>query len=196
MINTTPNQPDTTTEPNKFQFASLGVRIAAAVIDFLLYFPFIILAVYNFISLKSFGLDLLINLIPLFYKPYMEWKYGATVGKMVVKLKVVGKDGTAITFDQAMTRFVPFFIYMAIVVMSNYHLFSAYGFMEAIDLEKITELQQKNRFAGASSFASFLLTFSILYVITNPYRQGLHDRLAKTYCIQLHRQKTTSKKEA
>jgi len=183
------DQPTTeNTEPkaleNNFRFATLGIRLAAAFIDVLIYLPVAAFGVYNLVTYKSFGLDLLVTLFPLIYKPLMEWKYGATLGKMAVKVKVISTTSSNISLDQALARFTPFFLYLGVVAMSNYHLFTNSAFAEATNLEAVAELQQKSQFTGVSSFASFVMIFSILYIITNRFNQGLHDKLARTYCIR------------
>ena len=167
-----------------FRFASLGIRLAAAFIDVLVYMPVAAFGVYNLVTYKSFGLDLLVNLFPLFYKPLMEWKYGATLGKMAVNVKVISTSSLNISLDQALARFAPFFLYLGVIIMSNYHLFADPAFAAADHLEAVAELQQKSQFTGVSSFASFVMIFSILFIITNPFRQGVHDKLARTYCIR------------
>ena len=181
---TTENNEHSKAPKNHFRFATLGVRLAAAFIDVLVYMPVAAFGVYNLATYKSFGLDLLVNLFPLFYKPLMEWKYGATLGKMALKVKVISTSSLNISLDQALARFTPFFLYLGVIIMSNYHLFTNSAFAEAADLEAVAELQQKSQFTGVSSFASFVMIFSVLYIITNPFRQGLHDKLARTYCIR------------
>ena len=181
---TTENTDSSQTQKKHFRFASLWNRVSAALIDTLVYLPFAAFGVYNLVTYKSFGLDLLVNLFPLLYKPLMEWKYGATLGKMAVNIRVISTSSFHITLDQAMARFTPFFLYHGVIIMSNYHLFTNSAFAEAIHLEAVAELQQKSPFTGVSSFASFVMVFSILYLITNPFRQGLHDKLARTYCIR------------
>ncbi|MBK8392708.1 MAG: RDD family protein [Saprospiraceae bacterium] len=50
---------------------------------------------------------LVIGILLMCYKPFMEFQYGATLGKMAVKLKVVNLDFEKITLSQSIIRYIP-----------------------------------------------------------------------------------------
>ena len=69
----------------EIEYAGFWIRVGAAIIDSFVMIPIIAISFYNLLSLKSVILLYILTLISAVYKPLMEWRYGATVGKMAVK---------------------------------------------------------------------------------------------------------------
>ena len=107
------------------RFAGFGVRLGAYIIDILALIPLIGAGMY-FTSVSPnptayLGLSVLLTL----YKPVMEGMYGATLGKMAVKLKIIQEDGSQIDMQQAFIRWIPFIIGGAFGIWSNYTMIGA-----------------------------------------------------------------------
>jgi hypothetical protein len=62
------------------------------------------LSYFNITSWKIPSLYILIGLISILYKPVLECRYGATLGKMIVRLEVVGHDFGKITVSEEVKR--------------------------------------------------------------------------------------------
>jgi hypothetical protein len=63
--------------------AGFWIRVAATMLDVMLLSPVIVLQVYLLKTSDNLLLLAVLVVPPLFYKPLMEWRYGATVGKMI-----------------------------------------------------------------------------------------------------------------
>ncbi len=102
--------------------ARIGARVAAKGIDAVVFFAMVVLlwfpyfqAVLSFlvndittiwspaILLRAAALMLLPGLVPIL----CEWRWGRTLGKRMVGIRVVTERGTRISFGQALMRYIP-----------------------------------------------------------------------------------------
>lgn len=98
---------------NVLEKASVGRRIFASIIDFIIfYFVCILLALLTDSSTESVfsfhleGLPAFIAfLMMLFFWPVSEGLFGQTIGKRTMDVKVVSKNKSKISFGQAFGRF-------------------------------------------------------------------------------------------
>ena len=72
-------------------FGSFRDRFLASLIDGLVLLPLVLIEWFNKSSFKILPLMVFTFLVGFLYKLVLEYRYGATVGKMVLKLKVVNK---------------------------------------------------------------------------------------------------------
>lgn len=97
-------------QPNWGYKAGIIRRYLAIFIDSLLFIPvnIVLSIVGTFFSRENFALTILFFLLPglvfLFYNIFFIWKYGATLGKKWLKVKVISEDGQALKFSQAFNR--------------------------------------------------------------------------------------------
>ena len=75
-------------------FAGFWIRVGAQIVDTLALVPLIALNVTALYTWKQLWLALIVNVVSLCYKPFMEAKYGATLGKMALNLQVVSTAAT------------------------------------------------------------------------------------------------------
>ncbi|HLZ56090.1 MAG TPA: RDD family protein [Ktedonosporobacter sp.] len=87
-------------QASAFQYAGVGIRFLAALIDG------IIMGVVIFLINRVLGTSgaYVGGLLALVYFIVMEAMYGATVGKMALGLKVVKEDGSAISWQESIIR--------------------------------------------------------------------------------------------
>ena len=76
-------------EDLQINYSTFWQRFFASFIDGLILIPFIVIDTFNKSTWKSLPLFLITFLIALAYKPLLEAKYKATVGKMAMKLTIV-----------------------------------------------------------------------------------------------------------
>jgi len=98
--------------PSTFIYASFGSRLAAKILDGIILWG---VGLLTGLALQPFsqnwsllqaqvigtGINLVVSLI---YTSGMHWKFGATLGKMAVKAKVVRPDGSPLTLGRAIGR--------------------------------------------------------------------------------------------
>ena len=170
----------------KKEFAGFWIRFGAAIIDVLALAIFSGLNMYNTFSLKSIPLMIAIMTLLMAYKPFMEYKYGATFGKMAVKLKVTNHNFENISFDQSLIRSLPWLITSIISIVLTYLLMSHPSYMDTTGFTNISLLQKEITPAILQWLPTGILLITGLSILTNKKKMGLHDSIAKTYCIDLN----------
>ena len=117
------------------------------------------------------------------YKPLMEWRYGATLGKMVVKIRVLDDRMQGISLNQALLRFLPYFIISLSLLLSQFNLFYLEGFAEAKNIQDIQELSRQLSDGTLVVMAYFLFLFLVTPILYDEKNQTFYDKLSQTYCI-------------
>jgi len=165
------------------KWAGFWVRVGATLIDLLALGPIIILNLFNLMSIKSLVLQLLLDLVVIAYKPFMEYKYGATFGKRSMNLKVVNQNFEKISLQQAVLRSYPSWLTQVISIPTNILLYQHANFESADSFIRIASIQADVMPSFINSSLSFVCVISILVVAFTSKKQGLHDMIAKTYCV-------------
>src|SRR5262249_37444134 len=129
--------------------------------------------VYLLVSSKNLAALGFLALPPLFYKPLMEWRYGATVGKMICQLRVIASSGKPLSLGAAFLRSSPIWLgtFASFLPMLNP------GDDSLFTYQKI---------------AAWAVVLDCLKVALREKR-AIHDNLADSYCVW--RSKTTIGKE-
>lgn len=171
----------------EIKFATFWPRLGAAILDSVIIGAFVLPITYlNITDWKIPWVYILTTLISLFYKPFMEYRFGATVGKTATGLKVVGHNFERITLSEELKR-VSFYylpsILIAIMTVKSY--FSA-GFLALPGfLEFENYIGETN---PAIPWVNIIVTgFAVADCVTfftNYQRRSLHDMYAGTYVIQ------------
>jgi len=183
------------TDSSKIQplgYATFFQRMHALLIDFLIFVPLSFLEEYNMFQSKNFNIMVMIALAWFIYKPVMEWKYGATLGKMAAKIRVVDYSMQFPSFNQSMMRFTPYFAIGLSGLLLHYSLFSMDGFAEVKDINSLLELQ-KQAPIGSRLITLLFYAVSVGFIFSDEKRQALHDRFSQTYCIHVKTNKETKK---
>lgn len=89
-----------------FKKANFGERLLAFLIDFIIVIFIIVVLKFLILPLLSikFNNILLTDLITIFYNTIFIWGQGATIGKKILKLKVVNTNYQSVNFPQALGR--------------------------------------------------------------------------------------------
>ena len=165
------------------RFAGFGVRLAATLIDVLALSPIWGLGVYNSLEIKSLPLMIGLTILSTLYKPYLEWKEGATLGKMVKKIKVVNKDLQPITGEQSFHRYALWLGSVIISTAINIQLYTAPEFPDLTTFVELGEFSQDSPLNSINSFYDLFFIVAVCSFVIDERKQGLHDKLARTYCI-------------
>jgi uncharacterized RDD family membrane protein YckC len=144
---------------------------------------------FNVIVWKIPSLYVLIGLVTMSYKPFMECRFGATFGKMIVRLEVVGRNFEKITISEEIKR-VSFYLFPAILqhiitlplylsksfdTISDYREFNHYVSLNNPSLHWITGI-----------VIVLLIADTISFFVNQPNR-ALHDVYAGTNVIEKSR---------
>jgi len=163
--------------------AGFWIRFGAWILDQLIFLPIGILAFWNARSLKSTMVLVLIHLPGLFYKPLMESFFGATLGKMACKIKVVDAEGKNLSLVGAYVRYFPFLIQIGVNLAGQLILFSSEQFQSATSMMEIGQAQQENFLAPIGTIVNILVLIECIVAAFTFRKRALHDMLAESFCV-------------
>ena len=165
------------------RYAGFWIRVAASMIDALVLIPFIALSMYNLYVLKSLTLQIVVTILMMLYKPWLEYEKGATLGKMAVKIHLINNKSDKISLTQSLIRNSPWLLSQTISVFSTVALFMDPNFASATTMMDVGMMQQGGDFSSINLILSLLTLVSCVTVAFTYNKQGLHDMLASTYCV-------------
>lgn len=163
--------------------AGFWIRVGANIIDSLIFLPIAILGIWNMFSLKSTTLLILVSLPGLIYKPVMESFFGATLGKMSCKIKVIDEDGKKLSLLSAYIRFFPFLLSAGVALAGQLILFSSSQFQSATSWVEITQVQQSSFLDVIRYPVNILVLIDCICVAFTFRKRALHDMMAESYCV-------------
>lgn len=159
-------------------------RVGASLIDMVVYLPVGGINLYNMYSLKSLPLLFLSSLILIVYKPFMEYRYGATLGKMAVKIKVTNKEYGQLSIQQAVIRDIPALLGQVLSLITSLLLFMNEDFLEATSMLEVSALQNTVLSPVPNYAISIFYCISCVTVAFSASKQALHDMMAGTYVVK------------
>ncbi len=170
-------------QERSIQYAGFWTRVGASLVDALVFIPLSILSVYNTLSIKSLLFELVILIIYVGYKPLLEYNYGATLGKMAVRIKVIDIAGGPIDAQQAIIRNIPYLLAASLSMITTIALHFRTSFDEVDSFAEYNRLMEQTGYPLISALVNCFLFISCLVVAFHKKRQALHDMMAQTYCI-------------
>lgn len=175
--------PDPTTVPT----AGFLLRLGAVLIDLMVLGP-LSYALYYFIVVQpSMNGVVGIWLIMFLYKPILESKLGFTIGKWVMRLRVVDR-GTNLNIDlnQSFIRYLPWAVSYFVTLFLYIRLAQSEGITEVggfLDFNQyMASFPLSDNFLV--SIGNNFPIFSSVWLITDPWNRALHDRWAETFVIR------------
>jgi uncharacterized RDD family membrane protein YckC len=177
-------------EMEERQYAGFWLRVAASLLDFIVLLVFVGLNFMNTYSWKSLPLMLVINGLTIAYKPFMEWRYGATVGKMTLNLMVITVDYKLMSLAQSLIRSLPWLLSGAVTIYAAIALMTHPDYPTLAGFKEIAALQSAIVPMSLNMVVSVFLLASVIVVAFDSKKRGLHDMLAKTYCVKVTEEET------
>lgn len=165
--------------------APFFIRFGAAFLDLLILAPIIIINIYNALFIKNISIAVFLIILYHAYRPYMEYNFGATFGKMALQIKVVNYKFQKINLKETLFRNAPWIVSGILSVLWILDLYSNENF-ELTD--NLTAYWNILKLRANDILQTFLLAFwlaSAILMVFGEKNQGVHDLLAKTYCIKL-----------
>ncbi|MGH1337708.1 MAG: RDD family protein [Aureispira sp.] len=164
-------------------YASFTQRFYAFIIDCFVFLPLNLWSQHNIFNTKSFAIASIITLVWCLYKPWMDWKFGGTIGKLVMKIRVVDMAGMGITLNQSFLRFAPYFAISLSTLLSTYVLLNLPGFDAIRDFESAQEFEAESSSSLGVLLTYFAYLFSISSIFLEEKKQAVHDKIANCYCV-------------
>ena len=122
-------------------------------------------------------------LVEAIYKPIMEGLYGQTLGKKWMNILVVNQKGFGpISWNQSLLRYLPWAAVFYATVFIIVRHFQADGFMEVDSWPAYIKFGREHPLGENLIIAmiNYLPLFSVMWVISDPLKRALHDRVAGT----------------
>ena len=166
------------------EYANFGHRFLASLVDFLIMAVPIGGTIYFGFMEKNMMLMLVCTIIAALYKPLMEGTYSATVGKMIVGIKMVDSDHENLDLVQSFTKNGIYLISSTISVLSGFWMFGQDAFLEAEGFLDSSMAAQGNPYQMISTIWGIVILISCLMMLASDKKQTLHDRIASTFCIR------------
>lgn len=126
-------------------------------------------------------------IVPLFYNLFLEYRYGATLGKMLLKIKIVNYELQPPTISNVILRNI---IYIGLQFVSFGTDINSYfksqssdpfgftGFNSYFTPEVIIAL-----IYSACVFVIYII--ELIFLLNDPKCRALHDRIGKTYVVKI-----------
>ncbi len=180
---------DYNSDETNVEYADFWTRLGAYLLDAVILTPISLgLNFMNFMYLKSFWGYLLIALLAILYKPYLEFKYGATLGKMATNLKVTDYNFQQIDFQRSMIRSLIFVLPSIMLLPTQYMAYQNESLMGLDSFWQFnTMVSQVYPLSGfISCFMGLLVLTDLIVLLADDLKKqrSLHDRIAKTYVIK------------
>jgi uncharacterized RDD family membrane protein YckC len=140
---------------------------------------------YNELYSKSIPLLIIISLIGLVYKPFLEYRYGATVGKMAMKLTVVNYEFQKINIKEALLRNIFEIGVRLYSFILAYAIFMTPGFRDVTMLKEYAQFSKtvSNGYWFSGIYAVVII-IEIIFLVNDNQKRSLHDRIGETLVIK------------
>lgn len=166
-------------------YASFKQRALALFLDGLILSPLAVIDWLNRTEWKSVILLFIVFAAGVLYKPFLEFKKGATIGKQALNISVISSAGTPVTIQQAALRNI-FEITMRVLTFAvTLMVFVSAGFSSVTTNAEYVALQ--NNIANMNPYlvVYFLLILAeIILVLSDTKRRALHDRIGDTLVVK------------
>ncbi|GLX77832.1 hypothetical protein tinsulaeT_11720 [Thalassotalea insulae] len=165
------------------KYKTFWPRFWAGLIDGIIFMPMTSFSHWLF-SLELNGVinfiyyALIYSLSYYFYTVYMHGKFGQTIGKMLLKIKVSKIDGSPLTYERALYRD------SVVIGASILIIFTEAGpILNGINPFLATEVSQTFQVLVWIQFAWFMIEF--ITMLTNNKRRAVHDFIAGSVVTRL-----------
>ncbi len=172
-------------EELQVRYGTFWPRFWALLVDGLVLAILIPLVTYNKTEWKSMLLLVCSSLIQIAYKPFFEYEYGATPGKMALGLKVVNEEFQRASLQAIVLRNI-FGITSGLIAFGmSIYAFTRPEFAQVSNLSEYGYLSDQT-IAGLIIYAGMAIIFfvDLGFLLTSPQSRSLHDLIGKTFIIK------------
>jgi len=172
------------------KFATFWNRLGASLIDgFIISVVVVPVTYYNVIYWKIPVLFIITSLMEIIYKPFLEYRYGATWGKMFLGLRVIGHSFQNVTLNEELRR-VSFYMIPSIlqfILMVRLYFSPVFHTLTSYNAYTQYEVSSNPSTMWIALIVSFLGIADCITFFLHEQRRSLHDIYAGTYVIEIQR---------
>jgi len=170
-------------------YATFLQRLGAFFLDaFIVNLPLTFLTFYGLLTSNMNYIILSIVMLTL-YKILTEGTFGSTLGKHILRIRMVDDSGQTIDMNQSVLKNMIYLIQNSLSILSFQYIQSQLTLEE--DDQMINMINQMNAMTDnpyniSSQFITFLILVSCTSILFNPItKQTIHDKLANVFCIDV-----------
>ena len=172
-------------EHPQIKYSTAWQRFFAVIIDGLILSPFVLIDSFNKTTWKSYPILAISFLITLAYKPFLESRYGATLGKMAIKLTIVNASYQKADIKNVILRNTFEIVNRLLLAVVAVITFTNPAFEDVDSLAGYSKLSNSEAGALAVTISlSVLFLIDAIFLIADRRRQSLHDKIGQTFVIQ------------
>lgn len=163
------------------KYQTAGARFFASIIDGLIFLPFTYLISFFIVYTSAnftFWLQVLLQLVSVLYFILMHNYCGQTLGKMLLKVKVLDKSEVPISFLQAILRSLPTLLVVVLTVNFNNPQISD-GTASSGDI-----WVAKNLLGLITGLLSLFSLVNAIFLLADKKNRALHDYIAGTVVVK------------
>ena len=167
-------------------FATFWTRVWASLIDALIIMPIVLpLMFYNMSTWKNVLILIAVIIVPPVYKVFMEYTYGATLGKMARRIVVVSYDFEKPSLEAILLRNIVGIATAAATFLSTLYVFSLDGFKEVTGFMEYARFMEKNNQVNTvNNVMSLASMIDVLMMLSDKQNRTYHDKIGKTYVVK------------
>jgi uncharacterized RDD family membrane protein YckC len=120
---------------NEVDKASFVIRLKATLLDTIILLSITPIVFYNITKWKSVCVLILISLVGISYKILMEYKFGATFGKMITKIRVTNYEYSQANISEVLRRNIFQIAVLALNLFLNFIVFNMQEFENVVNYQ-------------------------------------------------------------
>ncbi len=166
-------------------YAGFWERFGAIILDWLVLLPFTIVNYYNTLHWRNVWVMAFISIAAICYKPLLEYRYGATLGKKGVSLMVINRAYGKINLKEALLRNI-FHVFVGLISISvSVYILQHGGVTRSGRIYGLGDLDTSQILSFLfSGFVFVLYLADAICLVSNAKKQSIHDLIAGTYVIK------------
>lgn len=179
------DQPAIQKDKSNIKYSGFWQRFGAVVVDWLVLVPVTLgITYFNTSSWKNSVLLVLISIISTGYKPFMEYQYGATLGKMALKLRVRNLEFEEASLTEILLRNIFHIVPAVISLLFTLAMYSDSDFKSVSGLMEFGVFSQRYAWLQYINYAfGFIGIVDAIMLLADERNRSLHDRIGGTVVI-------------
>ncbi len=179
-------------DTDTIRYAGFWSRVAAGLLDFVAWIPFMVFDFWGISTSRWFGLCRLVpdTLFVLLFYVYLVRRYGGTPGKLVVGIRIRKLNGEPVGYREALLRYSVGFL---LVTATSVALILPLFHMSDAEYHSLSFMERSRRLIQlAPSWYQPLCWIQtawawgeFIVLITNRKRRALHDFIAGTVVVHV-----------
>jgi uncharacterized RDD family membrane protein YckC len=171
---------------SKIRYGGFWSRFGASFIDGLILMPVSFgLSYLNITSWKSAIILVIFSMVTLSYKPVMEFVYGATLGKMALRLRVTNLEFENASLGEILLRNIFHLTPGLISLFFTIGVYTDPGFESVDGFGDFTIFLQGFPILQYINYVVIFITLvDVIVLISDPQKRSLHDKIGGTFVIE------------